>query len=133
LILIAGSRVVQYTHTRFREQEKIRNAYPNPLIRMHPDTAAELGISDGDTVVIETPEGRVRQKAKVWDGIHPRVVQADSMWWYPELPGKDPCLFGVWESNINAILPDDEQYFDYAGDNYFRALLCRVYKAKEFM
>jgi anaerobic selenocysteine-containing dehydrogenase len=133
LILIAGSRVVQYTHTRFREQEKIRKVYPNPLIRMHPDTAADLGISDGDTVVIETPEGKVRQKAKVWDGIHPRVVQADALWWYPELPGKEPCLFGVWESNINAILPDEEQFFDYAGDNYFRALLCRVYKAKEFV
>jgi anaerobic selenocysteine-containing dehydrogenase len=133
LILIAGSRVVQYTHTRFREQEKIRKVYPNPLVRMHPETAAELGIADGDTVVIETPEGKVRQKAKVWDGIHPRVVQADALWWYPELPGKDPCLFGVWESNINAILPDDEEFFDYAGDNYFRALLCRVYKAKEFV
>ncbi|MBW1775455.1 MAG: hypothetical protein JRJ82_21635, partial [Deltaproteobacteria bacterium] len=33
--------------------------YPNPLVRMHPETAADLGIEDGDTVVIETPEGNV--------------------------------------------------------------------------
>jgi len=47
------------------------------------------------------------------------------------MPAADPCLFGVWESNVNAITPGDPATFDYAGDNNFRALLCRVYKAAE--
>ena len=34
--------------------------------------------------------------------------------------------YGVWESNINAILPDGEGYSDYAGDCYMRGLICRV-------
>ncbi len=128
LILIYGSRVINYQHTRYREQNKLRNGYPNPLVRMHPETANKLGINDGDPVYIETPEGKVKQFAKVWDGIHPEVVQADAHWFYPEMPAKDPCLFGVWESNINAIVPDDKEYFDFAGDNYFRALLCKIYR-----
>lgn len=133
LVLISGSRVVNYFHSRYREQTKLRKGYPYPLLQIHPETAASLGIADGDTVYIETPEGRIRQRARVWDGIHPRVVHADGFWWYPELPGKEPCLFGVWESNINAITPGSEEFFDYAGDDAFRALLCRVYKAKDFV
>ncbi len=132
LILISGSRVVTYFHSCYRGQEKLRERYPYPLLQIHPETAAGLGIADGDTVYVETPEGRIRQRARVWDGIDPRVVHSDGYWWYPELPAKDPCLFGVWESNVNAITPGTEETFDYAGDNAFRGLLCRVYKAKDF-
>lgn len=131
LILMGGSRVKNYQHTRFRELDKVRKTYPHPLLAIHPDTADALGIADGDPVYIETPEGRIKQRANIFDGIHPKVVHADSMWWFPELPGKDPSLFGVWESNINAIVPDGPEYCDYAGDNYIRGLLCRVYKANE--
>lgn len=132
LVLISGSRVVTYQHSRYRGESKLRERHPYALLQIHPDTAADLGIAEGDTVWVETPEGRIRQRAKVWDGIDPRVVHADGYWWYPELPGKDPCLFGVWESNINAITPGNVESFDYAGDNAFRGLLCRVYKAKDF-
>jgi len=133
LILISGSRVMDYSHSRYREQQKLRKRYPYPLLQIHPETAAELGIADGDAVYVETPEGKIKQRAGVWDGIHPQVVHADGFWWYPELPGKEPCLFGVWESNINAITPGEEEFFDYAGNNAFRGLLCRVYKAKDFV
>ena len=37
--------------------------------------------------------------------------------------------YGLWESKINAILPDGEEFCDYAGDNYMRALICRLVKA----
>ena len=80
---------------------------------------------------IGTPLGKIRQRAKLTTGIDPRVVHADAFWWYPELPREEPSLSGVWDSNINAILPDDPELCDYTGDNYFRALLCRVYKAEE--
>ncbi|MBI2877269.1 MAG: molybdopterin oxidoreductase, partial [Candidatus Tectomicrobia bacterium] len=73
--------------------------------------------------------GKVQQRAKLFDGIHPQVVHADGHWWYPEMPAEDPSLFGVWESNINAIAPGSSEMFDYEGDNPLRALLCRVYRA----
>jgi len=40
----------------------------------------------------------------------------------------DPGLFGLWDSNVNAILPDDPSFFSYAGDNFFRGFLRKVYK-----
>ena len=131
LILISGSRVRAYHHSSHRQLAKLRQRYPAPLLQINPETAAGLDISDGDTVCIETPLGTVRQKAQLLEGMHPKVVHADGYWWFPEQPEVDPGLFGVWDSNINSILPDDPEVCDYTGDSYFRALLCRVYKATQ--
>jgi thiosulfate reductase/polysulfide reductase chain A len=131
LILISGGRVRSSYHSQHKQLEKLYKKYPNPLLQIHPQTAEKLGVAEGDPVYIETPLGRITQKANITTGIDPRVVHADGYWWYPEMPGEDPCLFGVWESNINAILPDDPEVCDYAGNNCFRALLCKVYKAKK--
>jgi anaerobic selenocysteine-containing dehydrogenase len=131
LILISGGRTRTFYHSQHKQIEKLRKKYPFPLLQIHPQTAQKLSIVDGDPVYIETPLGRIRQKASLTTGIGPSVVHADGYWWYPEMPGEPPCLFGVWESNINAILPDDPEVCDYAGNNYFRAALCRVYKAKK--
>ena len=130
LILITGSRVIQFVHSTLRNMRILRKIYPDPLVQINPRTAVELGITDGDWVWIETPEGKIKQKAKLDDGIDPKVIHADGFWWYPEETAKDPNLFGVWKSNVNAITPDNLESFDYAGDNAFRALLCRVYKTK---
>lgn len=132
LILIAGSRVRPYTHSSQRQLDKLRQRHPYPLLQIAPETAARLSIAQGDTVYIETPLGTVRQKAQLLEGMHPQVVHADGYWWFPEQPEADPCLFGVWDSNINSIIPDDPEVCDYTGDNLLRALLCRVYKAKDF-
>ena len=99
--------------------------------QIHPDKAKELGIRDGDWVYVETPLGRVREKAQLFEGVDPRVVHADGLWWYPEQKGQEPNLFGVWDCTINAIVPDDMEQTDHAGDQCFRALLCKVYKEED--
>ena len=128
LVLTSGSRLRPYTHSCYRQIDRLRRVHPDPLLEIHPETAARLGINDGDWVNIETPEGRIRQKVKLTDSIDPRVVHADGYWWYPERPGKIPQFFDAWESNINNIIPDSAEFCTYAGDNYFRGLLCKVYK-----
>jgi thiosulfate reductase/polysulfide reductase chain A len=130
LILISGSRVRSYHHSSHRQISKLRKKYPEPLLQIGPQTAAELGIADGDMVYIETPLGRVKQKAQLLEGMHPEVVHADGYWWFPEKAEAEPSLFGVWESNIDSIVPDNPEVCDYVGNNYFRGLLCRVHKAE---
>lgn len=129
LVLISGSRLLTFTHSCFRQVKELRRVHPDPLLTINPQTVAALGLSEGDWAYIETPEGRVKQRIRMDKNIDLRVVHADGYWWYPERPGKVPKLFDIWESNINTIIPDDPEFCDYAGDNYFRALLCRVYKA----
>ena len=129
LILISGSRVRASHHSSHRQIERLRQRYPDPLLQINPETADGLGIADGDEVYIETPLGRVKQRAQLLEGMHPQVVHADGYWWFPEREEAEPSLFGVWESNINSILPDDADVCDYTGDSYFRGLLCRVSRA----
>jgi len=95
--------------------------------------AAGLGIANGDWVWIETIRGRVRMKAELFDGLRPDVVHAEHGWWFPELPGEEPWLHGVWESNINVLLNDDPEVCNpITGSWPLKTALCRVYKAKSY-
>jgi anaerobic selenocysteine-containing dehydrogenase len=102
-------------------------------MQINPATAAELGISDGDWVWIETPTGRIRQKCQIFKGIDPRVVHTQHGWWFPELPGEEPWLHGVWESNINVVTDDKPEHCNkITGGWPLRAMLCKVYKMKDY-
>jgi anaerobic selenocysteine-containing dehydrogenase len=102
-ILITGAWILCFFHSGHRMIPQLRKLRPDPLVEIHPDTAKNLGISDGQWVYIESPRGRLKQRARPTKGIDPRVVAADHGWWYPEIeaPGH-----GWDESNIN-ILTDN--------------------------
>lgn len=126
LILTTGNSLKWYYRSQHKHLEKMRKQHPYALLSLHPDTAAKLGIVEDTMVWVETPMGKVRQMAKFDTTLHPRVVHADSHMWYPERKAEGDAHYGVWESNINAILPDGEGYSDYAGDCYMRGLICRI-------
>jgi len=127
LILISGARVRHFTHSCYRQIKKLRKHQSDPLLEIHPKTAQRLNIREKEWVYVETPEGRIQQRARLTDTISEDVVHADAYWWYPERNAKAPRLYDAFDSNINAIIPDDPQFCDYAGNNHFRALLCNVY------
>ena len=130
LILITGGRTRPLFHSEHRQIPSLRRINPDPLTEIHPETAEKLGIKDGDWIYIENKHGRCRQRARLTDGIHPRVVHSQHGWWFPEKPGPEPSLFGVWESNINLLLP--RGWTGKSGLGYpFKAQMCRVYKTEE--
>ncbi len=133
LMLITGGRHLPFYHSEHRQIDSLRKMHPNPLVQINPETASRLGISDGDWVWIETPRGRVRQKCQYFDGIAPTVVHAQHGWWFPELPGEEPWLHGVWESNIEVALNDDPDVCNKMNGGWpLRTALCRVYKVKSY-
>jgi anaerobic selenocysteine-containing dehydrogenase len=130
LVLITGARTWGFFHSEHRQIPLLRKMNPDPITEIHPQTASELGIRDGDWVFIESKYGRCRQRAKLNEGIHPKVVSSQHAWWFPEKPGSEPSLFGVWESNINLLLPSG--WTGRSGLGYpFKNQMCRVYKAEE--
>ena len=133
LMLISGGRIRQFYHSEWRQVEPVRKQHPEPIMQINPETARQLGISQGDWVWIENIRGRIRQKAELFDGIHPRVVHAEHDWWFPELPGEEPSLHGVWESNVNVLTQDDPEICGkIIGGWGLKTALCKVYKDKEF-
>ena len=129
LILTTGGRHQPFYHSEHRQVKSMRKMHPHPIMQIHPDTAKELGIKDGDWVWIESPRGRVKQKCQVFEGIDPRVVHAQHGWWFPEEDGAEPSLHGIWKSNINVLTNDDPVVCNQISGGWpLRGLLCKVYK-----
>ena len=132
LILITGSRFMPMYQSEQRQIEKARKRVPDPLVSIHPETAAKLGLTEGDWAVISTPLGSIRQRVKLTDVMEPNTVDVQHSWWFPERNPKLPELFGVFESNANMLCPDDPEYCSpEIGSWPHSALLCRVEKEGE--
>ncbi|MGB8952131.1 MAG: molybdopterin-dependent oxidoreductase [Candidatus Aminicenantales bacterium] len=127
LILSTGRRSPVYFHSEHRNIPWLRAIDPDPVLEIHPDMAASLNIGNGEWVWVENWLGRCKFKAKVTLAVPAWMVMAAHGWWFPEKPGRAPSLFGVWESNINQLIPMGFQGKDGLGAP-IKHLLCRVYK-----
>lgn len=125
-LILTTKKSIYYLHSCGRQIKSLRQGHPEPLIYLHPDTAAENSIEDGDWVYIETKQGRVKQKAFLTKSLHPRVICGDFGWWFPEEAKYE--LHGWKASNINIIIDDRFQDSPETGSLNLRGLLCRVYK-----
>ena len=128
-ILTTGARCPVFFHSEHRMIPWLREIYPDPIVEIHPRTAERHGIKDGDWVFIESPRGRIKQRAKLTAGIDPRIVAAQHGWWFPEVKTPD---HGWDKSNINILTDNDPAGYDAAmGSTNLRVLLCKIYRAEE--
>ncbi len=124
-ILITGARSPGFFHSENRQVPWLRELQPDPMVEIHPDTAAKHGIKENEWVVIESPRGKVRQRAQFSEGLDPRVVSAQHAWWHPE---QKDSGHGWNESNINVLTDNSYASCDPAmGATSVRTLLCKIY------
>ncbi len=127
-ILVTGARSPGYFHTENLQSKWLREQRPEPFIEIHPETAANLGIVEGDWVTIESLRGKVKQRAKLFAGIHPQVLGAQHAWWYPEKKGSG---HGWNQSNINVLTDNAYRSCDPAmGATSVRTLLCNIRRSR---
>lgn len=127
LVLTSGGRDFVSFHTEHRQIPALRHITPDPLVTIHPDTAAKYGINDGDYVCIENPLGKCVEHARVTKEVDPRVVHAAHGWWFPEDDPEFPGLYGTWKANINKLIPGFKVGKLGFGAPYKNAL-CKIYK-----
>lgn len=80
LVLVTGSRHVAYPHSGLRSVPSLRKISPNPEALIHPQTAEELSINDGDIVMVDTERGSVEFKAAVTEHVVPGIVSIPHGW-----------------------------------------------------
>jgi len=114
-ILTSGTRELAFTHSRHRNVDRLRKLVPYPTVEINTGAAKDLGIADGDRVVVESPRGSIKLKAKVSDDIHPKVISIPHGW---------------DETNVN-FLTDDEVRDPISGYPAFKSVPCRVLKDEE--
>jgi anaerobic selenocysteine-containing dehydrogenase len=103
-------RDIHFCDQQHRNIPRLRRAIPEPFIEIHPSTAQEKGIADGDSIYLETEMGKVKLKAKFNDSLHPAVVTTVYGWWQAcqelKLNGHDP--FTENGANANLLIPNSD-------------------------
>jgi anaerobic selenocysteine-containing dehydrogenase len=125
-LVLTCAKSLWFCETQHRNVASLRRAAPDPLVELHPDAAAARGIAAKDWVLIETPLGSVRARAKLNAKLDPQVVCGQHGWWQaggPEHPGYPPV--GPGSANLNLVLsqtPSDPV----GGSSPLRASLCEI-------
>ncbi len=120
LILTTGNRILPYYHSAFRNIPSLHKQAPDPELQIHPETAKDLGIDDGEWVYLSSPRGRVEIKLKYFEDTHPKVVHSPHGYWYGVEDG--------WKRlNINQ-LTDNQTTDPVTASLPLKGLLCRIEK-----
>ncbi|MBZ0105053.1 MAG: molybdopterin-dependent oxidoreductase [Sulfuricella denitrificans] len=105
----------QYCHSQQRNQPSLRRRMPEPLLEIHPETAAARGIREGDWIEVATATARMRARARLDKHLDPEVVCAQYGWWQ----------YADGAGDANRLI--DGEYFDpVAGSNSLRYFPCEV-------
>ena len=128
LVMITGARSQLYFHSELRQIPWLREKMPDPTVEIHPDTAKRYGIYEGEWVYLENDMGRVKRKATLTRKVKPHHVHTMHGWWLPELDGKAPSLFGVWDYQINKIIPGPQTSVSGFGGGQYKTTLCTLRK-----
>jgi len=113
LILTTGARILYYTHGQHRNIKGLRERIPEPFAEIHPKTATQYGIEDGDPIIVESNRGKIRVKARVTQDILEGVVSIPHGW-----PG---------EANVN-LLTDVHCREPIMGYPQMKSQLCSIRK-----
>ena len=127
LVLISGTRSIEYYSTMGIEVPRLRSRRPWPTLEMAPETAARVGVEAGDWVTIETAnaEGSIKRQVAILDGMDPRVVNAEGLWY---MPGREDLIAAVLEVGANVLTPLDDSFDPVCGGSIARCLMCRIAK-----
>lgn len=129
-LILTTSKVLEYCHSQQRAIPSLRKKVPDPFLEINPAKAAELGIGEGEWVVIGTPYGSITARAKLTGGIAADVVCTQNGWWQscPELdlPGYDP--YSSEGANV-VLLYSAENLDPLSGSILIKGHPCNVRKA----
>jgi anaerobic selenocysteine-containing dehydrogenase len=118
LTCMNGIKSVLFSHTQFRTLSWLNDIMPEPWLELHPDKARELDIRDGEMVLLESPRGQVRIKARISDGVsHPDLVFCTYGW-------GQAYVGGPVTNTLSPAKPGDP----ISGSTSSHAFLCRIQK-----
>jgi anaerobic selenocysteine-containing dehydrogenase len=80
LILTTGGNLLGYTHWQFRYISKLRKMSPEPIFEIHPKTANQYGISEGEMAEVRSPFGKIRLKACLTRKMLPDTIHISQGW-----------------------------------------------------
>ena len=130
-LVLTNAKFTTFVHSQQRALPSLRKSSPEPSADIHPETARRFGVSNKEWMIVETPRGAIKVKARVTSNIVPGIVCCQHGWWQGckelELPGYNPYD----SSGANpATLIGADSADPVSGSLPHRSFLCRI-KAAE--
>ena len=129
-LILTSAKATLFCQSQHRALPSLRKRAPHPEVELHPAAALARDVADGDWVSIETPDGKVRARARFNDSLDPQVVVGEHGWWQAcaeiGAPGYDP--FGPEGANFNLII-GPAALDPVSGTASHRSYLCEIRRA----
>jgi len=130
-LVLTNAKFTTFVHSQQRALPSLRKSSPEPSADIHPETARRFGVNNKEWMIVETPRGAIKVKARVTSNIVPGIVCCQHGWWQAckelELPGYSPYD----SSGANpATLIGADLADPVSGSLPHRSYLCRVKPAE---
>lgn len=119
---ITCAKLPDRCHSQHQQAERPRRKPRLPFVSLHPATAAEQGIADGDLVTVRSLHGAMRGRAKLDATLDLQTLWAQYGWWQA-VPGEAAEL----AANYAALA--GPQSDPVSGSSLLRGIACRVEKS----
>ncbi|MDH4216302.1 MAG: molybdopterin-dependent oxidoreductase, partial [Gallionella sp.] len=122
---ITCAKLPDRCHSQHQQAEKPNRKARLPKVFMHPATAQQHGIAEGDAVTVSSRHGTMRGRAKLDATLDPQTLWAHYGWWQA-IPGEAKEM----AANYGALAGTECD--PVSGSALLRGIGCRVEKAPPF-
>jgi anaerobic selenocysteine-containing dehydrogenase len=93
-LVLTNAKFTTFVHSQQRALPSLRKAAPEPTADIHPDSATRFGVRHKQWMIVESPRGAIKVRARVTPNIVPGVICCQHGWWQAckelDLPGYNP-------------------------------------------
>lgn len=128
--VLTQGRLPVFHHGTLRNTPWTRELYPYPETWINPETAAEIGVVDGDWLWLESKRGKTQGRCRVTKSVAPKVVYQERFWNPELLDSSDPNR--AWQvMNINILTQNNDEcpFNDVYGTYTLRGICINITKA----
>ncbi|HEX2228290.1 MAG TPA: molybdopterin-dependent oxidoreductase, partial [Candidatus Binatia bacterium] len=126
-LILTNAKFTSFVHSQQRALATLRKVSPEPSADLHPETAARHGVKNKQWMIVETPRGAIKVKARVTPNILSGVVCVQHGWWQAcnelDLPGYSP--YDTTGANPGTLIGADVAD-PISGSLPHRSYLCRI-------
>ncbi|MCD8200325.1 MAG: molybdopterin-dependent oxidoreductase [Coriobacteriaceae bacterium] len=127
---LTQGRLPAFHHGTLRNVPYTREIYPYPETWINPETAAEIGVEDGDWLWLESKRGRTQGRCRITKSVAPKVIYQERFWNPELLDSDDPNR--AWQCfNINLLTQNNDEcpFNDVYGTYTLRGITINITKA----
>jgi anaerobic selenocysteine-containing dehydrogenase len=130
-LVLTNAKFTTFVHSQQRALPSLRKAAPEPTAEIHPESAARFRVTNKQWMIVESPRGAIKVRARVTPNIVPGVVCCQHGWWQAckelKLPGYNP--YEANGANPSTLIGTDLAD-PISGSLPHRSYLCRVRPAE---